>query len=462
MSDVNAELLPLADAVTEGWSYRPATNPVKQVIMRAVAPSVKGLAWGRLLSDKPLSLDVLIALLRQASFEAASGLVISFSHDDYINVGGGVQNVVGDEQAALQERGWAYFHVCPNEPKPSLGRLTPAGETHYIANLNGQRIGVVAASDMLHAVQTLRGESIVLRCIVHHLLGFSPEHVALVIRECGADYPPFVWIHDTFTLCPSVAMLRNEAVFCGGPAVRSAVCSICHAGLERVDHVARVARFFQELQPVILAPSETILEFWVSRGRYMFKDAHVLPLCKIEFKHKVSDFDAKRPLRVAFFGSAFFHKGWDTFEALARWHADDSRYEFFHLGAGVVPVPGVRFVPTLVTRSNRSAMVESSIASSIDVAVNWSRCYESFSFTAHEALAAGAFLLAPRGAGHLDRLLSKEYPDLGCLVGSDVELSALFEEDGLLERVARSPRQSGKLLYGRGAGELLRMEPVYG
>jgi hypothetical protein len=101
------------------------------------------------------------------------------------------------------------------------------------------------------------------------------------------------------------------------------------------------------------------------------------------------------------------------------------------------------------------AMVNAVKAAGIDVVINWSRCYESFSFTAHEALAAGAYVIARRGAGHVEHVLRGAFAGSGCVVKSENELQALFVTDEVFNRVSRSTRSYAVLSPGIGAGSIL-------
>lgn len=444
----------------EGWSYHTQDSAARRAIAAAVAPSERGIGWGRLSNDPPLSTEQTLQLLRNAHASAVQGLVLSFSHDDYVTNVGGVQNCIGDEQIALQAEGWSYLHFCPNVPKPSLAEQSSLSQNVCVVNLNGKRAGLVLMSDLLLAVRELSKSRAELRCIVHHLLGYAPEHLSLIAQACGAHTKPFVWIHDLFTLCPTFTLLRNEATFCNAPPATSAVCGICHAGQDRVVHMQRVQQFFETTVPVVLAPSETIVEFWRSRYGYKHAEVHIVEPCSIEFVCDAPAYSAGRPLKVAFLGAPAYHKGWHTFEAIARWHARDPRYEFVHLGWHDAQVPGVQFIKTGVSREDRSAMVRAVSEAGIDVSLNWSLCFESFSFTTHEAIAAGAYVISRRGAGHVARLLSTTYVESGLLLASEIELSALFADGEIRKLVATSRRRFGVLHYGRGASSVLTRETV--
>lgn len=442
----------------EGWAFRAEESAVRKAINTAIAPSERGVMWKPLSDGHPLSTEETFKLLFDAHASAIRGLVLAFSHDDYLTNVGGVQNCIGDEQVSLQVEGWAYVHFCPNAPKPSLAVESSLSQFCCIANVDGKRAGLVLMSDVLSAARKLGKSGAELRCIVHHLMGYSPEHLALVAQACGSHTKPFVWIHDLFSLCPTFTLLRNEATFCHAPALTSPACGVCHAGPDRSEHVRRVRNFFDATQPIVLAPSQTILDFWSSHHGYQRTDAHVVPPCSIEFHCDAPTYLPQRPLKVAFLGAPMYHKGWHVFEALARWHATDARYEFYHLGRHDVQVPGIRFIQTGVSAKDRSAMLRSVTEANIDAVINWSLCFESFSFVTHEALAAGTYVIARKDAGHVAPVLSTQYAESGLLVGSEIELNALFADGEIRKLVSTSHRRFGTLHYGRGTTPVLTQE----
>lgn len=445
------------DAVEEGWAYRKPTNRNKARILGAISPRERAREWGAVSTQEPLSRSAFRQVLMSAAKRSTAGLVISLSHDHYLTIAGGVQNCIGDEQAVLSDAGWTYLHICPNRPLPLLADMADPERFEVVASLDGQKLGVVLMSDIEAIGAELVQVGLQPRCVVHHMLGFAPELVERLIRACN-DRRPLVWLHDLFTLCPSVHLLRNDATFCAAPPVDSAVCNICNAGPDRASHVQRMKAFFTSTHPSVIAPSATLFDFWVLHGEYSYRDSTIIAPCEIVFDGNSKSFDPARPLRVAFLGSPIYHKGWDAFESLARWHSRDERYAFYHFGSIVPALPNLQHVPVTVARENRSAMVEAVKAAEIDVVINWSMCYESFSFTAIEAAAAGAFIVARRDAGNVWPLIRAISPKRGCGVVSEAELLALFAGGQILDHMSDADRRTGSLRFGSYTGQLLQNE----
>jgi hypothetical protein len=150
------------------------------------------------------------------------------------------------------------------------------------------------------------------------------------------------------------------------------------------------------------------------------------------------------------------HKGWTVFEQLAFAHANDPRYEFYHLGLG--DTPSSRYIrdPVRVSPDQRNAMIDAVVRHRIDVVISWSLWPETFCFTVHEALAGGAFVVARRAAGNVWPAVQANASGQGCAVEDEADLFRLFESGEIKTLVARASRFRGALHPGGGTADILR------
>jgi hypothetical protein len=394
------------------------------------------------------------------------GLIISFSHDDYTRNYGGVQLVIGDEQAAFNPQGWRYLHVSPAVPLPMLADPSPPDAFAVRLRIDAGWLGVASFIDVISVIANLRTQGTTIQCVVHHLMGFAPELVLDLIRAAG-DLCPILWIHDFFTVCPSYALMRNDVAFCGGPRPESVACSICSYGEERKTHIVRVRNFFEATLPSVLAPSEIALSLWRSRGKLPHSEGEAFPIARLltapSDRSRATDSSSReQPIRIAHLGARVFLKGWSVFEDLATRLADDGRYEFLQLGSpdspGVLP-DFIRNIPVLVDAKRRNAMVEAIAEANIDVVVSWQLWPETFSLSVHEALAGGAFVVARLGAGNVWPAVEANAPDQGLAIIDEAELLKLFEGGDLREALENSPTRRGALLPLAATARWMRARP---
>jgi hypothetical protein len=440
-------------------SYKPCTG--KQPVLGAQSARQRSRHWAAVAdADTPLPLDILKARVGVACAGTPNGILVSLSHDQYRDSIGGVQNCIAAEERALVAGGWAYVHLCPARPVPRLADPSPADRVALVLTLNGRREGVVLLSDLLLALKAAAsGTGQSLHLAIHHFMGFAPGTVLELARICTA-VAPIVWVHDFFSLCVNPILLRNDVAFCHAPPPESSACLVCCYGEERRAHLAAMASLFAELRPVVLAPSAVALDFWQRRSGLAHASAVVMQPARIEFGGLLARATGRR-LRIAHLGAPMAHKGWPTFLKLLDRHADDPRYHFFRLGDGRTGVRGLTEVSVNVTRDKPDAMIDAVRTHAIDVAINWSNCFETFSFTALEAIAGGAFVLARADAGNVWPAVAAAGPGHGRGLRTEAELRALFISGEIIE-LAASSRSGGDLLRSSGTAELLQNGTSFG
>ena len=370
-----------------------------------------------------------------------AGLIVSISHDDYRKVPGGVQNCVRDEATAFSSHGWAYLHLFPARAIPMLAPLH-SGE--FVASLNGQRIGRVTVDTLLKVLAIQHTHYPHRNLIIHHLLGVMPECVPVIAQEMQAEKSLF-WLHDFFTICPSYALMRNDIAFCDAPVPTSPACGICAYGAERQTHLPRIKAMFEALRPEVIAPSRYTLAFWQKKTDLSVSKTsvqeHAFITDAAALRRPVS-----QPLKIGFVGTPVFYKGWDVYRKLAAHFLNDSRYKFFYLGSTAQDAVNVTSLHATVTQDHRDAMQACIRDNGIDVIVNWSLYPETFCFTAYEALAAGAFLIAPRGSGNVEDILESSGRKIGHVAADETELTSLFEKGRVKSLLEKSGRTTGTLV----------------
>ncbi|MGY3408401.1 hypothetical protein ACVWZV_004514 [Bradyrhizobium sp. GM5.1] len=336
---------------------------------------------------------------------------------------------------------------------PMLADPTPAEMFLVGVRVNGRLAGIAQLDTVVRVLTEQKGFHSAVYVVVHHLLGFCPE---LVVETAARLLPDevVVWQHDYFTLCQNPPLLRNDLQFCHAPAVDSMACSVCVYGNERRQHFARISDAFRQLNPTVISPSRTAAEFWFKRQKHLHGKLLVIPHGHVALMPPASG-QERGVLRVGFLGAPLYHKGWDTFENLAARFAGDPRYKFYHLGSPRPPrIRTIEHVEVSCPTGGRNAMTEAVYEREIDVVVNWSLCYETFSFTAHEALAGGAFVVARRGAGNIWPAVRSIDASRGHEVEDDTGLFQLFST-GEIRRLAGTRRPGLLSLSGATADYLL-------
>lgn len=436
---------------SEGRLPKRPMDSLRSNIEQARHPREKAGEWARVTDHGPC-LERQLLTRRLAGVLSTKAVVVSISHDDYHRNLGGVQNVIRQERAAVERMGCAYLHVAPVAPLPLLAETATAQKLHVLLRLGSDHLGAATMEDLVACLETLSVAGARLFVVVHHLLGHSPE--ALATLAAIAAHGTIVWIHDYFTLCANYNLLRNDVRFCGAPQPTSGACGICAYGADRAEHMSRIRRFFDATRPLVLAPSETALEIWRTRGALPHRDVGVQPPARLVLaRDPLPSVEPDRQLRVAHLGMPLHHKGWPVFATLARRFVKDPAYGFYRLGApsDAQVSEGIHVINVQVNHDRPNAMIEAISEHRIDVVVNWSPWPETFCYTVHEALAGGAFVVANAGAGHVSAALRMIAPEQGCVLESEAELSYLFEERRLGPLVRDARRRRGVLIPESGS-----------
>lgn len=438
-----------------GWAARPHEGPERERIAAAQTTRLKGYAWRSLADPVRLSRGALEDAMRL--YASSVGFVLSISHDHAATIVGGVQATIRDEQASLDAAGFTHLHLCPARPLPHLALSGTLDDFEVIVTLNGRRMGTMSLGDVMQAVRhdAAHGSGQRRVAIIHHLLGWDPELLAVMV-EAGHFTERHFWHHDLFALCPSVHLLRNDTVFCGAPPASSPMCELCVYGEERRLHAARVDAFLGKLKPRQFTPSSTLANMLTYAGVRSVGDITVRPLASAVFdKGEAKPHRLGRPIKIGFLGLPLYHKGWHVFESLANWYDGDPRYQFYALADGGSFPPWVQTRHAAVTSQRRFAMIDAVEQAGLHAVINWSLAYESFSFTALEAACGGAFVICRKDAGNVWPMIQSIHPKRGIGLVDETDLQGLFAANELHELVAASDRRLGRMVVHSSISEIL-------
>jgi glycosyltransferase involved in cell wall biosynthesis len=363
-------------------------------------------------------------------------LHVTFSHDDFTANLGGLQAAIQREADRLAELGRDHLHVHPARPWPVVRTAADPGALGVV--WNGQAVGAFAPEAIARVLSaaTDRRSAAGRSFAIHSLLGHNAQETADIVAAAGLSEGVF-WLHDFASLCAGFHLLRNDVEDCAAPPPDSAACGICVYGPWRARHLTEHARLFGQLKLTVAAPSQTTLDLWRRSTGLPAVRAVVLPHARLTPRGPAPATRAG-PFRFAYAGLPVAHKGWPIFKALATAFADDPRYEFVHLGARPDPRLPVRFEEVRAGSSRPLAMRDALAAAQADAALVWPLCRETFSFVAHEAVAAGCSVVTSPDSGNVAAFVAEG--GHGWVLPDEAALTAAFE-DGTIVELARARRR---------------------
>lgn len=359
-------------------------------------------AWRRDLKlGELLTVRQLEKILTACRTDDCPGLLVSFGHDHYREVRGGVQLCVHREEALAEANGLTYLNVHPSQPLPRLAKAEEDSDTIIALVLAGEDIGFCRISDLTSAMAASRDVFQSIDVVVHHLLGHLPERVAEFVKATGRA-ECWYWLHDFFSICPSFTLQRNGVSYCGAPPVTSNACTLCRYGTERQRHMVRVNEFFSTLNVHVLSPSQVTADLWERQSELTPASLTVHPHMQLEWKKRTTPSPVEDDrITFGFLGTPAPHKGWDVFEGLFHRFGKDSRYRFIFLGGGEPPAAGIEHKDVHVTAEQPDAMIDSVIEENVDLVLHWASWPETFSLSTYEAYAGGAYVITNKVSGNV-------------------------------------------------------------
>ena len=374
------------------------------------------------------------ALSELSSESRGGGLHVTFSHDNAFRHVGGLQLCVQTESAGLSRRGIDHLHLFPPVPWPTVrpqGLAAPMGVVW-----NGRTLGQFAMADISNALAARQGPG-GSTFAIHSLLGHEVGETLDLLAAAGLRKGLF-WLHDYAGLCAGYHLMRDDALDCGAPPAGSAACRICVFGPARDLHLSAHHRLFRALDLTLVAPSQAALDTWSAAPDAPAPAAvRVHPHARLVPTGRFAE-AGEGPLTVAFIGIPSAYKGWPVFTELAARFRNDSRYRFVRLASGVAPEAYAEHIEVAVSIDSPRAMRQALEAAGVDIAVLWSLGRETFSFSAYEAVAAGAAILTGPDSGNIAAFTRAG--GHGLVLPDEASLFAQFES-GDVRRLSRALRR---------------------
>jgi hypothetical protein len=383
----------------------------------------------------PLGSAADLAAAFAASKSGLADLHVTFSHDDYTTNLGGVQLCLQRESRRVGDLGRDHLHIFPGLAWPTVRTL--ANEAPVGVLWNEVLVGYFPPALVAQAFgAALAGVAPGRRSFaIHSLLGHAAQDVLALLAAAGL-HDGFFWLHDFASLCGGYHLLRDDVADCGAPPPESPACTICVYGETRRAHIGAHARLFEGLSLTVVAPSQVALDTWRAGGEFPHAGEVVHPHATLT---PAGPAPARPgPFRFAYLGVPAPHKGWPIFRDLALRFAGDPRYAFLYLGKQPMLGLPIEAHPVSVSEDDPLAMRDAVQALGVDAAMIWSLCRETFSFTAHEAVAAGAAVVTGPDSGNVAAFV--EAQGHGRVLPDEAALAVLFETGEILE-LARARRK---------------------
>jgi hypothetical protein len=339
--------------------------------------------------------------LRQEWSSNSGPTVVVFCHDDYRANTGGVQLFLGVESERIQSINGKYISVYPSRNSRELRDFT-----NLRVSINDKFLCEITSQNLSRLFDYIQKDLLnydsQIIVSIHSLEGHSMKDIILALKLREMVQVLF-YLHDYYSICSSVKLMRNDAEFCGAPKVTSTSCKICVYGKNRLEHVDQFKELFEIPNIKVISPSQIATDIWkesypdfskietFEHSRLMIDTNNVQQAKSKKFEDK---------LRIAFIGYPVESKGWFEFRDLAEKNFD-TNIEFYAFSNGSINGKKIKKITISQTAQNTSEMTSALVSNKIDLVMIWSNWPETYSYVTMESLAAGCGIITNYKSGNV-------------------------------------------------------------
>lgn len=416
---------PAEQSVDAGGLGGHPLGPKAHVLATLLPLDNRAKGWPDPETNDALDLSQLSAALKDI-FAKYREIVVSVSHDLYTQHVGGLQVCIMKESAIAKQRGIPYLHISPTKPLPTVAHGKKLDDLYLTITLDGNTLGICSAAIVIDFLSKA-SKTTDLVLVIHQFLGLTFEFVSK-LSEMSKPSSRYFWLHDYFSICPSLNLLRNDLEYCAAPESTSTSCQLCIHGRLRREFESGFLTLFQEGNFQFIAPSPIAKEIWASKFDAFSDKVEVLSHCNLT--PSKADLPPKKradkgPIRVAFIGFPRLAKGWFDFVRTVNACQSDTDLQFFHFCKEQSECADLTWIPSSVSTDAPRAMIDALQEHKIDVVLQLSIWPETFCIAAYETVASGALLVASKQSGNAALLATQSG---GRLVGSPEETIALLQD----------------------------------
>ncbi|WP_128894595.1 hypothetical protein [Longirhabdus pacifica] len=383
-------------------------------------------------------------ILREVKYEH---FVLSISYGHYKLSIGGTDKVILSHQRMLNDNHISYIYLFPVAKDLKLHKLKHAS-SFWGMLIDGKYVGIYFTHDILHMMSALLEKKGLKNIFLHHTLGVDMHQLEHVIKLTNA--PITLYLHDFYTICTQINLMKNDKTYCGEGGISKGKCSNCTYFEESKSHVKQFKIFLKNHHSRlnIVAPSHSTKQIWCSA--YPAYESKVTVVkhqqCVGEYEHNRASIQPHSHINIAFVGQEAFNKGWHEWEyaitEVLKKRSNNTNLHFYHFGRRYHKKDFIPHIPVSFQKGHMNAMVKALREHHIHCAVLWSLWPETYSYTYYESTAANAFIITnPRSGNIAD---SVKHRGNGIILSDVNALIDLFADETKLISLINDFRQKGK------------------
>ncbi|SHH33999.1 glycosyltransferase [Tepidibacter thalassicus] len=358
--------------------------------------------------------------LKFGDLDLKDSFAVIVSHSDYLNSMGGTEKYIYEQVQYLRsKKNIDVIQIFPYSRRFFLDNK----KTFYGVNLNEQFLGYYRVEEIVK--KFLGNKKIIEGLYIHHLMYWQYlDFDVLLMNLKKHDVKMVYYMHDFFSFTPSVYKIylsynvREEQIY-----------SVDH-NYDIVDRLSSKDEvilwrnkfdFILSNMELIVVPSvylKNIAKKVFPNEEKKIIDVGHLKLLKKDQVNKT----VKEKIKIAYLGYKSNFKGWKTWQKLYLDRNLNSKYEFFHIGSVENYSRNVSCYGYSFIEGGIDAAVKLLNSKNIDIVILWSIVPESYSYTLHEAIAAGVPIITNKRSGNIYYVVQSLGFEVGIVLNDEKEL----------------------------------------
>ena len=388
-------------------------------------------------------------------------LCLSISNDDYISPVGETQQFIKNESELLLEAGFTYLNMNPTKKNNKLVQ-GDIENTLINCSFNNIFFGTFVAKEIVEIFKKIKSTNpdIFHFGVIHSVMGWNIKSLISIFEvKFKKNY---FFVHDYYSICHERRLLRNNIETCDGPALSSAVCSICINKTNRDIHLMQFEILFEALKPVLIFPSKTAEKIFKNAEQNYnldYKQVSPLKIIKIDkdADNQVPMKEVKSKIKLAFIGNSTSQQGFYHFSELVHECLLLDEFEFLHFGEKDEALARVTFIET-TGETAASNIAELLIKYEVDIVFLPSIWRETFNYIAYDVLNAGSAIITLENSGDIAELVHTY--SVGAVVRDESSASRLLHSLDIKTKLIEWKRTASQIRVVNNHSFLLMDEDV--
>lgn len=328
--------------------------------------------------------------------------VISISHSNYLYKGAGTEKCMREIKQILKKENVHYLQIFSFEKYSNLNKFSDMSNKIGV-NYDENFLGIYTYSALLDLLNNISLKNdiqfvgIHINNVINHDLSYLKKFIF------STNLPITVWLHDYSSICGnSPILLDGNGVCCNNFIKNLDICKKC-SKYKKVVESNDVYRFYKDIDYLIhciIAPSNSVKRNILLY--YSFWDDRIVVRPHLKFTSVAKRKGLSYPIRIAYVGGKYSHKGYEEWLQLTKCFKDNEHYEFYYLGSSVSGSSDfIKEIKVDVSEQGEKAMQNAILKQQIDVAFLWSKCQETYSYTYYESFCSGARIITNNKSGNI-------------------------------------------------------------